>query len=49
MFRFNSDEEDTVDEANVKFVDECDLDIDEFEEVGDLAKFFSTCSTLLCL
>ena len=50
MFGFNSDEEDTVDEANVKFDAEVDVDSDEFEKVGDLAKSFSTSfSTLLCL
>ena len=49
MSGFNSDEEDTVDEANVKFVDEFDVDNDDFEEVGDLAKSFTTCATVLCL
>ena len=49
MSGFNSDEEDTVDEAKNKLVDEFDVDTDDFEEVDDVAKSFTTCATALCL
>ena len=49
MSGFNFDVEETVDEANVKFDGEVDVDSDEFEEVDDFAKPLVMHVTVFCL